>query len=60
MVAVCLMGRVPFAPIDSSTVLRKLENDQNAKPVERATVVFDKGFVDVLFMDVLFIFLSFS
>jgi hypothetical protein len=27
MVVVCLMGQVLFAPIDSSTVLRKLEND---------------------------------
>jgi mRNA (2'-O-methyladenosine-N6-)-methyltransferase len=38
MVAVCLLGRVPFAPIDSSTVLRKLENDQNATPAERAAL----------------------
>ncbi|KAG2676971.1 hypothetical protein I3843_12G078200 [Carya illinoinensis] len=38
MVAVCLLGRVPFAPIDSSTVLRKLENDQTATPGERAAL----------------------
>ncbi|KAB1215527.1 N6-adenosine-methyltransferase MT-A70-like [Morella rubra] len=38
MVAVCLLGRVPFAPIDSSTVLRKLENDQSATPAERAAL----------------------
>ncbi|KAL3654054.1 hypothetical protein CASFOL_003735 [Castilleja foliolosa] len=30
MVAVCLLERVPFNPIDSSTVLRKLENDSPA------------------------------
>jgi mRNA (2'-O-methyladenosine-N6-)-methyltransferase len=38
MVAVCLMGRVPFTPIDSLTVLRKLENDQNATPAERVAL----------------------
>lgn len=38
MVAVCLLERVPFTPIDSSTVLRKLENDQSATPVERAAL----------------------
>ena len=38
MVAVCLMGQVPFALIDSSTVLRKLENDQNMMPTERAAL----------------------
>lgn len=38
MVAVCLIERVPFAPIDSSTVLRKLENDQNATAAERAAL----------------------
>jgi mRNA (2'-O-methyladenosine-N6-)-methyltransferase len=38
MVAVYLMGRVPFVLIDSSTVLRKLENDQNATPAERAAL----------------------
>lgn len=38
MVAVCLLERVPFAPIDSSTVLRKLENDQSATTAERAAL----------------------
>ena len=38
MVAVCLLGRVPFSPIDSSTVLRKLENDQTVTPVEKAAL----------------------
>ncbi|XP_027085035.2 N(6)-adenosine-methyltransferase MT-A70-like [Coffea arabica] len=38
MVAVCLLERVPFTPIDSSTVLRKLENDQSATPAERAAL----------------------
>ncbi|CAL0308432.1 unnamed protein product [Lupinus luteus] len=35
MIAVCLLGRVPFSPIDSSTVLRKLENDQTVTQVEK-------------------------
>lgn len=38
MVAVCLIERVPFAPIDSSTVLRKLENDQNATSAEKSAL----------------------
>ncbi|KAI8009627.1 N6-adenosine-methyltransferase MT-A70-like [Camellia lanceoleosa] len=38
MVAVCLLERVPFTPIDSSTVLRKLENDQNATAGEKAAL----------------------
>jgi mRNA (2'-O-methyladenosine-N6-)-methyltransferase len=38
MVAVCLMGRVLFAPIDLSTVLRKLENNQNVTLAERAAL----------------------
>lgn len=38
MVAVCLLERVPFLPIDSSTVLRKLENDQNATLAEKAAL----------------------
>lgn len=38
MVAVCLLERVPFTTIDSSTVLRKLENDQNATPLEKAAL----------------------
>lgn len=38
MVAVCLLGRVPFSPIDSSTVLRKLENDQTVTPQEKAAL----------------------
>lgn len=38
MVAVCLLERVPFSPIDSSTVLRKLENDQSATHSEKAAL----------------------
>ncbi|KAL2527768.1 N6-adenosine-methyltransferase MT-A70-like [Abeliophyllum distichum] len=38
MVAVCLLERVPFNPIDSSTVLRKLENDPSATAAERAAL----------------------
>lgn len=38
MVAVCLLQRVPFSAIDSSTVLRKLENDQTATPAEKAAL----------------------
>jgi mRNA (2'-O-methyladenosine-N6-)-methyltransferase len=38
MVAVCLLGRVPFSPIDSSTVLRKLENDQTITPQDKAAL----------------------
>ncbi|KAK6162223.1 hypothetical protein DH2020_002064 [Rehmannia glutinosa] len=38
MVAVCLLERVPFNPIDSSTVLRKLENDSSATIAERAAL----------------------
>lgn len=38
MVAECLLQRVPFNPIDSSTVLRKLENDQNATEAEKAAI----------------------
>ncbi|XP_052209531.1 N6-adenosine-methyltransferase MT-A70-like [Diospyros lotus] len=38
MVAVCLLERVPFAPIDSSTVLRKLENDPSATAAEKAAL----------------------
>ncbi|XP_019461670.1 PREDICTED: N6-adenosine-methyltransferase MT-A70-like [Lupinus angustifolius] len=38
MVAVCLLGRVPFSPIDSSTVLRKLQNDQTVTPAEKASL----------------------
>ncbi|KAJ4955537.1 hypothetical protein NE237_012320 [Protea cynaroides] len=39
MVAVCLLERVPFAPIDSSAVLRKLENDQSATPAEKSALL---------------------
>ncbi|XP_028803775.1 N6-adenosine-methyltransferase MT-A70-like [Neltuma alba] len=39
MVAICLLGRVPFSPIDSSTVLRKLENDGTVTPVEKAALL---------------------
>ncbi|KAL3499079.1 hypothetical protein ACH5RR_041811 [Cinchona calisaya] len=38
MVAVCLLERVPFTPIDSSTILRKLENDQSATAAEKAAL----------------------
>lgn len=38
MVAVCLLERVPFTPIDSSTVLRKLENDESATAAEKAAL----------------------
>ncbi|GER25763.1 N6-adenosine-methyltransferase MT-A70-like protein [Striga asiatica] len=38
MVAVCLLERVPFNPIDSSTVLRKLENDRSATAAGRAAL----------------------
>ncbi|CAA0825443.1 N6-adenosine-methyltransferase MT-A70-like [Striga hermonthica] len=40
MVAVCLLERIPFSPIDSSTVLRKLENGpSSAEPAERAALM---------------------
>ncbi|KAK4260641.1 hypothetical protein QN277_003731 [Acacia crassicarpa] len=39
MVAICLLGRVPFSPIDSSTVLRKLENDRTVTPIEKAALL---------------------
>ncbi|WCJ26609.1 N6-adenosine-methyltransferase catalytic subunit [Euphorbia peplus] len=38
MVAECLLQRVPFDPIDSSTVLRKLENDQHSTAAEKAAL----------------------
>ncbi|KAH6772410.1 mRNAadenosine methylase [Perilla frutescens var. frutescens] len=38
MVSVYLLERVPFNPIDSSTVLRKLENDSSATVAERAAL----------------------
>ncbi|KAL0313421.1 UNVERIFIED_CONTAM: N6-adenosine-methyltransferase MT-A70-like [Sesamum radiatum] len=38
MVAVCLLERVPFNPIDSSTVLRKLENGSSATVAEKAAL----------------------
>ncbi|KAJ7952198.1 N6-adenosine-methyltransferase MT-A70-like [Quillaja saponaria] len=38
MVSLCLLGREPFAPIDSSTVLRKLENDQTVTAIEKAAL----------------------
>ncbi|KAJ8764892.1 hypothetical protein K2173_010357 [Erythroxylum novogranatense] len=38
MVAECLLQRVPFDPIDSSTVLRKVENDQNVTAAEKAAL----------------------
>lgn len=39
MVAVCLLERVPFAPIDSAAVLRKLEADASATAAERAALL---------------------
>ncbi|KAF7810540.1 N6-adenosine-methyltransferase MT-A70-like [Senna tora] len=39
MVAICLLGRVPFSPIDSSTVLRKLENDRTVTPTEKTALL---------------------
>ncbi|XP_051114801.1 N6-adenosine-methyltransferase MT-A70-like isoform X2 [Andrographis paniculata] len=38
MVAVCLLERVPFRPIDSPAVLRKLENDSSATAAEKAAL----------------------
>ncbi|KAK4730174.1 hypothetical protein R3W88_023162 [Solanum pinnatisectum] len=38
MVAVCLLERVPFTAIDSSTLLRKLENDQSHTAAEKAAI----------------------
>ncbi|XP_078440046.1 mRNAadenosine methylase [Wolffia australiana] len=39
MVAVCLLERAPFAPIDSAAVTRKLEHEQSsASPAERAAL----------------------
>ncbi|KAL4348622.1 hypothetical protein GQ457_17G022620 [Hibiscus cannabinus] len=38
MVAECLLQRVPFKAIDSSTVLRKLENDENITAAEKAAM----------------------
>ncbi|CAN1259698.1 Putative N6-adenosine-methyltransferase MT-A70-like [Linum perenne] len=38
MVAECLLQRIPFDPIDSSTVLRKLENDENVTAAEKAAL----------------------
>ena len=38
MLAICLLERVPFSSIDSSTVLRKLGNDQSATASEKAAL----------------------
>ncbi|XP_047252722.1 N6-adenosine-methyltransferase MT-A70-like isoform X2 [Capsicum annuum] len=38
MVAVCLLERVPFTAIDSSALLRKLENDQSHTAAEKAAI----------------------
>ncbi|KAL8090697.1 N(6)-adenosine-methyltransferase MT-A70-like [Apium graveolens] len=38
MVAGCLMERVPFTPIDSSTVLMKLENNVGGSEVEKVAL----------------------
>ncbi|KAL8141558.1 hypothetical protein V2J09_014590 [Rumex salicifolius] len=50
MVAAVLLERVPFSPIDSSTVLRKLENNQSASSAEKAAlreVAGDSGILAV-------------
>ncbi|KAF9616442.1 hypothetical protein IFM89_029696 [Coptis chinensis] len=39
MVAVCLLERVPFTPIDSAAVLRKLENDSSATQEEKMALL---------------------
>ncbi|MCL7030301.1 hypothetical protein MKW94_000587 [Papaver nudicaule] len=39
MVAVCLLERVPFTPVDSSAVLRKLENDSCATSAEKSALL---------------------
>ncbi|KAI3924578.1 hypothetical protein MKX01_038018 [Papaver californicum] len=39
MVAVSLLERVPFTPIDSSAVLRKLENDSSATSAEKSALL---------------------
>ncbi|KAI3904623.1 hypothetical protein MKW98_014803 [Papaver atlanticum] len=39
MVAVCLLERVPFTPIDSSAVLRKLENDSSNTSAEKSALL---------------------
>ncbi|KAL5726833.1 mRNA (2'-O-methyladenosine-N(6)-)-methyltransferase [Ranunculus cassubicifolius] len=39
MVAVCLLERIPFTPIDSGTVLRKLENDTSATQEEKMALL---------------------
>ncbi|GAV68709.1 MT-A70 domain-containing protein, partial [Cephalotus follicularis] len=38
MVALCLLQRAPFTAIDSSTVLRKIENDETVTSAERAAL----------------------
>ncbi|VVB14702.1 unnamed protein product [Arabis nemorensis] len=38
----CLLQRVPFSPTDSSTILRKLVNDKNARAAEK-TALRDLG-----------------
>lgn len=35
MVAVCLLQRVPFKPVDSSIIARKLESEANLTPAEK-------------------------
>lgn len=42
MVAVCLLERVPFTTIDSTAVLRKLENDKSATQEEKMAL-FELG-----------------
>ncbi|KAK9147219.1 hypothetical protein Scep_005976 [Stephania cephalantha] len=39
MVAVCLLQQVPFTPLDSAAVLRKLENDPSATPEEKSALL---------------------
>ncbi|KFK31864.1 hypothetical protein AALP_AA6G168400 [Arabis alpina] len=38
MVAECLLQRVPWSATDSATILRKLENDKNARAAEKAAL----------------------
>ncbi|KAH0990629.1 hypothetical protein GBA52_002112 [Prunus armeniaca] len=38
MVAVCLLERVPFSRVDSSAILRKLDDDQNATSEEKVAL----------------------
>ncbi|XP_077248490.1 mRNAadenosine methylase [Tasmannia lanceolata] len=39
MVAVCLLERVPFTPVDSAALLRKLDGDSSLTPVEKSSLL---------------------